>query len=68
MYVSGHVYEFSPKEICDFLKMPMYGFNEVDKTYLMDVVVLKLLVTEFTWPKNNSLRASKNHSQVFWSS
>ena len=30
-YVCGHVYEFSPKAICKYLKIPMYSFNEFDK-------------------------------------
>ena len=56
VYVRGHVYEFSPKAICEYLRIIMYSFNEFDKTYYMDGVASKLLGSKSTWPKNNSLR------------
>ena len=59
MYVCGHVYEFSPKTICEYLKIPMYSFNEFNKTYIMDVVASELCGTKSTQPKNNFLRASE---------
>ena len=59
VYVLGHVYKFSPKKICDYLKTAMHSFNEFNKTYIMDVVASELCVTKSTWPKNNFLRASE---------
>ena len=59
MYVCGHVYEFSPKTICEYLKIPMYSFNEFNKTYIMDGVASELLRIKSNWPKNNSSRASE---------
>ena len=57
VYVCCHVYEFSPKAICEYLKIPMYSFNEFDKTYNMDGVASELLMTKSSWPKSNSLSA-----------
>ena len=48
VYVCGHVYEFSPTAICEFLKILMYSFNEFDKTYIMDGVASELLETKST--------------------
>ena len=59
VYVRGHIYEFSPKAICEFLKISTYSFNEFDKTYNMDGVSSELLETKSTWPKNNSLRETE---------
>ena len=59
VYVHGHIYEFSPKEICEYLKIPMYSFNDFDRTYIMDGVASELLRIKSTWLENNSLRASK---------
>ena len=59
VYVYGYVYEFSPKAICEYLKIPMYSFDEFNKTYIMDVNASELLGTKSICPKNNSLRASE---------
>ena len=59
VFVRGHLCEFSPKEISDLLKIPMYGFDELNKTYIIDVVALERLRTKSTWHKTNSLRASE---------
>ena len=59
VYISGHVYEFSPKAICEYLKTPIYSFNEFDKTYNMDGVESELLRIKSTWPKNDSLRTAE---------
>ena len=32
VYVHHHIYKFSPTTICEFLIIPMYSFNEFDKT------------------------------------
>ena len=59
VYTSCHLYEFSLKVICEYLKIPMFSFNEFDKTYNMNGVALELFGTKFTWLKNNSLRPAE---------
>ena len=46
IFITGHVYEFSPKVICDFLKIPLYEFDDFEKDYHMDVVATELLSIE----------------------
>ena len=58
VYVHGHVYVFSPRAICEYLKILMYSFNEFDKTYNMGGFASELLGTKSSWPKNNSLRTT----------
>ena len=46
VYVRGHAYEFSPKTICEFLKIPWFEFDEFKKSDIMDNVVFELLGTK----------------------
>ena len=31
VFVKGHVYYFSPNAICDYLKIPLYDFDDFEK-------------------------------------
>ena len=58
MFVRGHVYEFSPKVIYDFLKIPLYGFDDFEKDYDMDAIATELLGIESKWPGKKTLKVS----------
>ena len=36
VYFRGHVYEFFPKVICDYLKIPLFNLDEFEKEYHID--------------------------------
>ena len=52
VFVRSHVFEFSPKIICDFLKIPLYNF---EKHYDMDTVATELLGIDSKWPGKKTL-------------
>ena len=54
VFVRVHVYEISPKIICDFLKIPLYDF---EKDYDMDIVATELLGIESKRPGIKLLRS-----------
>ena len=55
VFVKGHVYEFFPKAICDYLKISLYDFDDFDKHYNMDDVATELLGIEskVAWKENS---------------
>ena len=57
-FVKGHVYEISPKIICDFLKIPLYDFDDFEKDYDMDAIATKFLGIESKWPGKKTLKVS----------
>lgn len=56
VYVRGHIYKFSLKDICDFLKIHLYDFDDFDKEYDMDKVASELLGVESVWLEANLLK------------
>ena len=50
---------FLPKIICDFLKIPLYDFDDFDKDYDMDVVATELLGIDSKWPRKKTLKISE---------
>ena len=56
VYVCGHIYAYSPKVICNYLKIPLFDFDEFEKEYGMNEVATELLGIEFKWPKKNTLK------------
>ena len=58
VFVRDHVYEFSPKVICDFLKFPCMTLMIFDKYYDMDIVAIELLGIDSTWPEKKTFKIS----------
>ncbi|PON60473.1 hypothetical protein PanWU01x14_152700 [Parasponia andersonii] len=55
MFVRGHVYDFSPTVIADFLNIPIWPFNDFEKEFPLNKVAYEILSTQAKWPKNTSL-------------
>ena len=58
VFVRGHVYEFSPKAMCEFLNVPIFDFDAFDKDYDMDNVATGLLGIDSKWPGKKTLKVS----------
>ena len=58
MFARGHVYDFSPKVICDYLKIPLYDFDDFEKDYDIDAVTSKLLGLDTKWLVKKTLKVS----------
>ena len=52
------VYDFSPKVICDYLKIPLYDFDDFEKDYHMDAIAFELLGMNSKWPGKKTLKVS----------
>ena len=55
VFVRGHLYDFSPKVIYDYLKILLYDF---DKDYDMDVVASELPSMDNKWLGKKALKVS----------
>ena len=53
VFVRGHVYDFSSKIICDYLKILLYDFQ---KDYDMNVIAFELLGMGIKWPRKKTLK------------
>ena len=58
MFVRGHVYNFSLKVICDYLKILLHDFDNLEKDYDMDAVASELLSMDSKWSRKKTLKVS----------
>ena len=56
VFMRGHVYDFSPKVICDYLKISLYDLSDFEKDYDMDVVASELLSMDTKRPGKKTLK------------
>ena len=56
VFVRGHVYEFSPRVISEYLNISIPAHFNFEKYYVLDDVATKLLGYKTFWPKTNVLR------------
>ena len=56
MFVWGHIYEFSPRVIYDYLIIPIPKNFVFEKDYVLDDVATELLGYKCVWLKTNVLR------------
>ena len=58
MFVKGHIYEFSPRVICEYLNIPIPENFVFEKDYVLDDVATELLGYKCVWPKINVFRVA----------
>ena len=58
MFVKGHVYEFSPIVIYEYLNILFPENFNFDKEYVLDDVATELLRYKCVWPKTSVLRVA----------
>ena len=56
VFVKGHIYEFSPRLIYEYLNIPILENFEFEKDYVLDDVATELLNYKCVWPTTNVLR------------
>ena len=67
VFVRGHVYEFSPRVICEYLNLSFLENFSFEKEYVLDDVAIELLGYKYVWSKTNVLRVvdlNQGQSQV----
>ena len=57
-FVRGHIYEFSPGVICEYLNTTIPENFTFKKDYALDGVEIELLRYKCVWPKTNVLRVA----------
>ena len=58
VFVRGHVYEFLPKAICEYLNISFRENFNFEKEYVLDDVAIELLGHKCVRPKTNILRVA----------
>ena len=58
VFVRGHVYDFSPRIISEYLNISVPEDFNYEKDYVLDDVASELLGYKTTWPKTNVLRVA----------
>ena len=58
VFVREHVYEFSPRVICEYLNITIPENFTFEKDYVLDVVATELLGYKCVWPTTNVLRVA----------
>ena len=56
VYVRDHIYNFSPRAICDYLYIPVLDDFVFKKDYALDDVAIELLGYKCGCPKSNVLK------------
>ena len=52
----GHIYEFSPRVISEYLNISILEHFSFEKDYVLDDVAKSFLRYKIVWPKTNVLR------------
>ena len=58
VFVRGHIYEFFPRAIYEYLNLPFPKNFNFEKEYVLDDVTLELLGCMCLWPKTNILKVA----------
>ena len=58
VFVQGHVYEFSPRVISEYLNITIPENFNYERNYVLDDVAFELLGHKTTWPRTNVLRVT----------
>ena len=58
VFVQGHVYEFSPRVISEYLNITIPENFNYERDYALDDVASELLGHKTTWPRTNVLRVA----------
>ena len=58
VFVRGHVYEFSPRVICEYLNISIPKNFKFKKDYVLDDIATELLGYKLVWPNTNLLRVA----------
>ena len=58
VFVKGHMYEFSPRAICESLNISIPENFNCEKEYVMDDVAIEQLGYKCVWPKINVFRVA----------
>ena len=57
-FVRGHVYDFSPRVISEYLNIPILENFNFERDYVLDDVASELLGHKTDWPRTNVLRVA----------
>ena len=55
VFVRRHIYEFSPRIICEYLNIFIHENFNFEKDYILDDIATELLGYKIVWPNTNAL-------------